>query len=75
MTGAGCGLDGGGVVGREGCAGWLWWLACVCLCGGLAACVCLGVHGVSVVADVLSWVEISRETASPARGTQSYLPR
>ena len=59
MTGAGCGLDGGGVVGREGCArGWLWWLACVCLCGGLAACVCLGVHGVSVVADVLSWVEI-----------------
>ena len=31
MTGAGCGLDGGGVVGREGCV--------LDGCGGLRACV------------------------------------
>ena len=39
----------------HGCGGSACWLAVVALA---LVCVCLRVHGVSVVADVLSWVEI-----------------
>ena len=52
MTDACCGLSAGGVT-------WVWGIGVLVGRGGFGSGVCcLRVHGVSVVADVLSWVEI-----------------